>query len=154
MLYFHLSFFFTFCVFLYIIVYILDITIAVTNMPINEIKDFIFGNYYKRIGLDFKEIIEKKKDLLLLANKLMENILDPRNAKEHYQSFIIKKKRKSVKQSQIITYKPTTFDIVDIKSVITEHSKTSNKLSKSIRQAENLGSNSSLHSDTKKVERF
>ena len=102
-------------------------------MPINEIKDFIFGNHYKRIGLDFKEIIDKKKYLFLLTNKLMENILDPQNAKEHYQSFIIKENRKLVKQSQIITYHPTTFDIVDIKSVITEHSKTSHKLSKSIR---------------------
>ena len=25
-----------------------------------------------------------KKDLLLLANKLKKNVLDPRNAKEHY----------------------------------------------------------------------
>ena len=30
---------------------------------------------------------KKKKDLLLLANKLIENIPDPRNAKEHYQLF-------------------------------------------------------------------
>ena len=41
-----------------------------------------------------------KKGLLLLANKLMKNISDPRNAKEHYQSFIIKKNRKSVNQSE------------------------------------------------------
>ena len=30
-----------------------------------------------------------KKDLLLLTNKLIKKIPDPRNAKEHYQSFII-----------------------------------------------------------------
>ena len=41
-----------------------------------------------------------KKSLLLLPNKLMKNISDPRNAKEHYQSFIIKKNRKSVNQSE------------------------------------------------------
>ena len=35
----------------------------------------------------------KNKDLLLLANKLIENI----NAKKHYQSFIRKKNKKSVK---------------------------------------------------------
>ena len=47
----------------------------------------------------------KKKDLLLLVNKLKEKIPDSRNAKEHYQSFIRKKKNtKSVKQSKIITH--------------------------------------------------
>ena len=33
----------------------------------------------------------KKKDLLLIANKLIEKISDPPNAKEHYESFIRKK---------------------------------------------------------------
>ena len=32
-----------------------------------------------------------KKVMLLLANKLIKNIADPCNAKEHYQQFIIKK---------------------------------------------------------------
>ena len=93
-----------------------------------------------------------KKDLLLLPNKLIKNIPDLRNAKKHYQSFIIKKKW--VKQSEIITYQPKTFDIVDIKSIITEHPKTSYKLSKAIRQAEKVGFNSFLYSDTKKVKIF
>ena len=82
---------------------------------------------------------------------------DPRNAKEHYQSFIRKKNTKSVKQSEIITYQPKTFEnpnIADIKSVITKHPKTSHKLFKTIRQAEKVGSNSSLYSDTKKVNIF
>ena len=39
------------------------------------------------------------KKLLLLANKLIEQIPDPRNAKEHCQSIIRKKNTKSVKQS-------------------------------------------------------
>ena len=88
----------------------------------------------------------KKKDLLLIANKLIQKIPDPQNVKEHYQSFIRKKNTKSVKQ-------PKTFEnlnIVDIKSVITEHPKTSHKLSKMRRPAEKIGSNSSLYSDTKK----
>ena len=68
---------------------------------------------------------------MLLPNKLIEKIPDPRNAKEHYQSFIRKKNRKSVKQSEIITYQPKTFEnpsIVNIKSVIIQHPKTSYKL--------------------------
>ena len=91
-----------------------------------------------------------KKGLLLLANKLIKDIPDSGNAKEYYQSFIIKKNRKSVKQSEIISYQTKTFDIVDIKSVITEHPQTSHKLSKTITQAERLGSNGSLYGGTKK----
>ena len=58
---------------------------------------------------------------MLLANKLIEKVPDPRKAKEHYQSFIRKKNRKSVKQSETNTYQPKTFEnlkIDDIKSVI------------------------------------
>ena len=57
----------------------------------------------------------KKKDLLLLANKLIEKWPDPHNAKEHYQSFT-----RSVKQPEIIPYQPKTFEnsnIVDVTSV-------------------------------------
>ena len=39
-----------------------------------------------------------KKDLFLFATKLIETIPDPRNAKEHYQSFIRRKSTKSVKE--------------------------------------------------------
>ena len=42
----------------------------------------------------------KKKDLLLLANKLIEKIPDTVNAKEHYQSFIRKKNKKLVKKTK------------------------------------------------------
>ena len=79
--------------------------------------------------------------MLSFANKLIEQIPDSFNAKEHYQSFIRKKNTKSVKQSKIITQKPKTFEnpnIVDIKLVIIEHLKTSHKLSKTIRQAEKV----------------
>ena len=44
-----------------------------------------------------KKIYKKKKDLLLLANKLIEKISDPRNAKEHYQLFTKKENTKSIK---------------------------------------------------------
>ena len=73
----------------------------------------------------------------MLANKLIEKIPHPRDAKEHYQSFIRKKNTKS----EILTYQPKTFrnpDVFDIKSVITEHPGTSHKLSK----AEKVCSNS------------
>ena len=56
-----------------------------------------------------------------------------------------------------ITYQPKIFEnpnTVDIKSVIKEHPKASHKLSKTIRQAEKLGSNSSLYSNTNNLENF
>ena len=83
----------------------------------------------------------------MLANKLIKNIPDPRNAKEHYESFLRKKNRKSVKQSEIVTYQQKTFEnenIVDIKPDIIEHPKASHKLSKTIRKDEKVDSNSSL----------
>ena len=115
--------------------YILNIPSALKKISVNEIREFIFGNYYKRNGFvkerSYYSMMKhlKKKDLLLLANKLIEKIPDPHNAKEHYQSFIRKKRT----NSEIITYQPKTFEnpnTVDIKLVITEHSKTSHKLSK------------------------
>ena len=112
-------------------------------MTIKEIKDFLFENYYKWVVFSNEnEIIHwnvLKKDLLVLANKLIEKIPDPCNIKEHYQLFIRKKNTKSVKQSQIITYQPKTFEnpkIVNIKAVITKHPQNLHKLSKTIRQAE------------------
>ena len=41
---------------------------------------------------------KKKKDLLLITNKLIEKIPDLCDAKEHYQSFIRKKNTNSIKQ--------------------------------------------------------
>ena len=72
---------------------------------------------------------------------------DPRNAKEHHQLFLRKKNRKSVKQSETITYQLKTFEktsIIDIESVTTEHLKTWHKLSKTIGNGEKVRSNSSL----------
>ena len=64
--------------------------------------------------------------------------------------------RSSIKQLEIITYQQQTFqnpNIVDIKSVITEHPKIAHKLSKTIRKTK-VDSNSSLYSDTKKSEKL
>ena len=89
----------------------------------------------------------KRKDLLLLANRLIKKTLILvmlKNTIKHLQQ---KKNTKAVKQSEIIAYQPNTFEnpnIVDIKSIIKEHLKTSHKLSKTTKQAEEVGSNSSL----------
>ena len=58
---------------------------------------------------------------------------------------------------KIITHQPKTFEDpnpVDINPVITEYPRTSHKLFKTIRLAENVGPNSSLYSDTKEHEIF
>ena len=76
-------------------------------------------------------------------------------AKEHYQSFMRQENTKSVKQSKITNYQPKAFENInfaEIKSVITEHPKSSQILSKTINQAEKVGSNSSLYNDIKKSE--
>ena len=72
-------------------------------ISVNEIRDFIFENYYKQNGFSKENSCYsmqslKRKDLLLLAKKLIEKIGDPRNAKQHYQSFIRRKNRKSENQ--------------------------------------------------------
>ena len=60
--------------------YTLNIAKAIKKMSVNEITDFIFENYYKRIRF-FKENSFssmkhlKRKDLLLLVNKLIEKYL-------------------------------------------------------------------------------
>ena len=152
-----------FCDFPYIKnVNILNITRAIKKVSVNEIRDFIFKNHYKTIGFSkengcYSMKSLKKKDLPLLGNKLTHKIPDPRNAKKHYQSFIRKKNIRSVKQSEIITYQPKTFEnpnIVDIKSIITVHPKTSHKISKTVRQTEKVVSIISLYSDTKKLKFF
>ena len=61
-------------------------------MTVNEIRDFIFEflfiSYYSMEN-------QRRKELQLSPIKLTEKIPDPRNSKEHYQSFI-RKKTKSV----------------------------------------------------------
>ena len=135
----------------------MNIAIDIKKKSLNEIRDFIFENYYKRIefskGNSYFSLKRKnKKDLLFLASKFTEKRPNSHNAKEHYQSFLWKKNRKSVKQSNVITYQPKTFEnpnIVDIKSVTTESPETLHKLSKTIRQAEKVGSNSNAKQNVK-----
>ena len=116
--------------------YILNIASAIKKMAVNELRDFICENHYIQIGFvkessyySMKRLI--CKGLLLLATKLIEKIVDPCNAKEHYQPFIRKKNTKSVKRLKIITQQPKTFEssnIVDIKSVFIEYTRTSHKI--------------------------
>ena len=103
-----------------------------------------------------KKKIKKKKDLLLFGKKLIDKVPDTRNVKEHYDLFLRMKNRNSIKQLEIITYQQKAFqnaNIVDIKSVITEHPKIAHKLSETVRKTK-VDSNSSLYSDTKKREKL
>ena len=101
-------------------------------MSVNDVRVFIFKKCYKRISFLKKDNYYskkrlKRKDLLLLASKLIEKAPDPCNAKEHYQSFLRKKNRKLIKQSEIITHQLKHFEnsnADDIISDITEGSKT------------------------------
>ena len=135
-------FFFTFSCFPNIIMYILNTASALKKDDSQWTQRFYFKNYFKRIGFVkgrryYSTKLLKIKNLLLLATKLIEKATDPRNAKKHYQSFMRKKKTKSVQQSKIITPQPKNFgnpNIADIKSTITVHPKTSDKWSKTIRQ--------------------
>ena len=116
--------------------YILNITKAIKRMSVNDIRDFIFENYYKRTEFSKESSCYsvkhlKKKDILLLVNKLLEKVTDPQKQKI---SKTIRNNYLSTKNPNIVTYK----------SVITEHPKTSHKLSKTITQTEKIGSNSSI----------
>ena len=83
----------------------------------------------------------------MLASKFTQQI--PDTAEKHYQSLKIKKTTQSVKQSKVINHRKSfeNTNIVDIKSIITEHQKT-------IRKSEKVGSNSYLYSNTKRIESF
>ena len=92
-------FIFTFCVFLYIIIYTVIIARAIKKINASEIRDFIYENDYKRIGFYKEESCFslkrlKKGRLLSRANKLIKNVPDRCNAKDHYESFVRKKSRK------------------------------------------------------------
>ena len=56
--------------------YILNIANTIKKMPVNEISDFICGNYYIQIGFSTEELLfnkttTTKKDLQLFATELM-----------------------------------------------------------------------------------
>ena len=48
--------------------------------------------------------------IIVACKEINKKKTDPHNAKKHYQSFIRKKHTKSVKQSEIITNQPKTFE--------------------------------------------
>ena len=75
-------------------------------MTIKELKDFLFQNYLlkKTIAIQWK--IWTRKYLQSLAFKLTEKIIDPCNAKEHYQSFLKNENTKLVKQLKTIIKEP------------------------------------------------
>ena len=65
------------------------------KMTINELRGFIFENYYKRISFLEKIVFVQRKSEKKIGKSLQLNqqkkIPDPRKAKEHYQSFLRKK---------------------------------------------------------------
>ena len=63
--------------------YTLNVTKAIKDMLLNEIRDFIFENYYKRIG-SFKEnsYYSMKRLKKMLAKKLIEKTPGTRNTKK------------------------------------------------------------------------
>ena len=123
-------------------------------MSVNELIDFIFEKYYKRIWFSCYYSMKLLKKRFIVAYKQI-------NWKNAWSSLcwqtlsIIYKKEKhkiskTIRNNYLSTKNFENLNIVDIKSVITEHPKTSQKLSK----IEKAGSNSSLYSDTKKVKSF
>ena len=107
--------------------YILNIAKALTKISVNRIRAFIFEDYYKRIGF----CKENSYYSMLLGNKLIEKVPDPRN-------YLSGKNFWKPKQCWCkISYYRTSY----------------NQLSKTIRQAGKVDSNSSLYSD-KKVKFF
>ena len=62
-----------------------------------SLKTMINELSFKKISYNSMKLLNKK-DWLLIAHKLRKNILDPDNAKEHYESCIVKENGKSVKQ--------------------------------------------------------
>ena len=62
--------------------YILNIFSTIKKMPVHQLRDFIFKNYYKRIGFAKERSSYSKKQKKKDATKLTENISDTNNSKE------------------------------------------------------------------------
>ena len=85
--------------------------------------------------------ISEKIDLQFLVAKITEEIPDPSNSKEYYNSYLKRKNKKSEKRSKITTEQLKAIEsqnIVDLKSVNIEHPKTSHRFFKAVRQAEKV----------------
>ena len=95
--------------------YILNIISAIIKkMTIKELKDFMLKNYYRQTGFPKEKNYysmkhQKKKELLLLATKLIESIPDASNAQEYYKSYL-REETKLVKRSKIISQQPKTVE--------------------------------------------
>ena len=69
--------------------YILNIASAIKKISVNEIRDFIFVNYYKQIAFCKENIYYSVRHLK--QKKISEKVSCLPNDKEHYQSFVRKK---------------------------------------------------------------
>ena len=71
-------------------------------MTVNELRNFVFENYYKRIQFvkesSYYSVKHVKKDLLLLTTKLIEKVGNPSNAKEYYNSYLKRNNAKLIKR--------------------------------------------------------
>ena len=83
--------------------YTLNIVSTIKKMAFNELKDFIFENYYKRIGYVKESTFRKhnysmkrlKKGFVIACNEINRKTADPSNAKEYYNSNLKRKNTKS-----------------------------------------------------------
>ena len=115
------------------------------KMSVNEIEDFIFENYYKRIGFSNENSYYsmkslKKEYLFLLTKTLREKKYQILAILKITINQIIYKKKHRINKTTKKNYSSIKNfwnpNIVDIKSVIAGHPRTLQKLSKTIRQAE------------------
>ena len=79
--------------------YTLNIVSTIKKMAFNELKDFIFENYYKRIGSvkesTYYSMKRLKKGFVIACNEINRKTADPSNAKEYYNSNLKRKNTKS-----------------------------------------------------------
>ena len=125
--------------------------VQIKKMTINYLRHFIFKKHFGRIGFSKESNIYN-----CLQLNQQKKILDPRNAKEHYESFVRKKNTKSVKQSKIITQQLKDLEnpnIAYVKSVIIEHPRTSHELSKNRRQTQKVPQIGSIFLNKKESEK-
>ena len=81
------------CFFLFLIYHNLYFEYTQCNKAVKELKQFIFGSYYRQTGSTRENSYclmkcRKKKDLVLPATKLIK-IPDASNAKEGSKSFLL-----------------------------------------------------------------
>ena len=73
-----------------ILLNIINVASAIKRISVNEIRDFVFENYYKQIRFSKKTVIiqwkicNRCKDILLFVYKLKEKLSGPCKTKEYY----------------------------------------------------------------------